>query len=268
MLTERQLKLVGKVGQEYLLDLEKNSKAKLINPNDIKGVEDVAEMATWLINEYILHKDDLIIEWYKSFGFDSPNKKVTDHQFKRTPYGLLSKHPALCGLMVFRLQLLLQDIGIGLDFYSGTFVATAYLYNEARNQGLCEEWKDLETMINFYGKNKLFIGARPENAHSSYNRIKLYFGMSITEFTPLKSRQKRPAAKNSGVHASDRMRSTGRRKLSNPSVIWKMFMSRHCSEYFERFPVENKGGIDLHSIETLVSDIAVLSFIIPMMLEL
>lgn len=247
--------MVGKAGQEYLLALEENAKTKLLNPDDVKGVEEVTKMATWLIDEYILHNDDLIIEWYKSFGFDSPNKEVTDHQFKRTPYSLLSKHPVLCGLMVFRLQMLLQDIGVGLDFYSGTFVATAYLYNEARNQGLCEEWKDLETMIEFYGKDKLFVGARPQTAHDSYKRIKLYFGMSITEFTPFKSKQKRPAAKNSRIDAPDRMRSTGRRKLSNPSVIWKMFMSRYCTEYFDRFPVENKGGFDLHSIETLVSDI-------------
>lgn len=48
------------------------------------------------------------------------------------PYHLLKNHPVLCGLLIFRLNILLNDSGINFCNAWGTAVYPAHLYNAAR----------------------------------------------------------------------------------------------------------------------------------------
>lgn len=105
-----------------------------------------------------------IARWIKRDPFQiihSNFQPDSDVILERPAFLLLSRHPILCGLMTYRLNLLTREFGQYLSWASRTLVSAAHLYNAVRQRKLCQSWPDMDALISIYGEEKIFLGALP-----------------------------------------------------------------------------------------------------------
>lgn len=63
-------------------------------------------------------------------------------------YVLMKRHPVLCGMVLFRLKVLMQAIGITLVNAWGSLTTVLHLYNAAKVEGaISTPWMDLELAV-------------------------------------------------------------------------------------------------------------------------
>lgn len=73
-------------------------------------------------------------------AINSDGRRITSQ-----PFHLLKNHPVLAGLMVFRLNLLMNEFGIDLCNAWGSAIYPAHLYNAAKQSaGLDAAWQDID----------------------------------------------------------------------------------------------------------------------------
>lgn len=64
---------------------------------------------------------------------------------------LLERHPVLCGMLLFRLKMVMQSLGVILVNAWGSLPTVLHLYNAARVEGaLVKPWMDLEPVVSEY----------------------------------------------------------------------------------------------------------------------
>ncbi|PPJ52777.1 hypothetical protein CBER1_11191 [Cercospora berteroae] len=77
---------------------------------------------------------------------------------ERQSFYLLKNHPVLAGLLVFHLQVHLQDVGIALCNVWGSALYPAHLYNACRQSaGLDARWRDIEYIIETHSAKHIFV---------------------------------------------------------------------------------------------------------------
>lgn len=90
------------------------------------------------------------------------------------PFRLLRNHPILCGLIVFRLQILLQRSSIEMCNDSGSIVYAAHIYNAAcRGGGLHKHRRDIDYIIDLHTPKRVFSGTSPSVAAEYFDRFPL-----------------------------------------------------------------------------------------------
>lgn len=160
------------------------------------------------------------------------------------PYSLLSRQPLLCGLLLFRLNMLLQDTGITLVNAWGSLPTVLHLYNavghESPNQDF-PEWEDLEAVIDIQGKDRIFIGDYPTDPEQYFKRFCLVMGWSVSMFAS--NRRGGRDTKQSQTPASKR----GPREMTALSAITKIFKPRFCDN-------EASSDVTFHRIQELLRD--------------
>lgn len=73
------------------------------------------------------------------------------------PFAYLRRHPLLCGLMIFRFSLTMNELGLKNSNQWGATIASAHLYNAVR-QSLPSflQWLDMEALILIHTRQRIF----------------------------------------------------------------------------------------------------------------
>lgn len=96
------------------------------------------------------------------------------HDMKPRPFYLLKNHPLLSGLLIFRLNILMNDVGIAFCNAWDSMVYSAHLYNAARQgTNLEEKWGDVEFLVHVHSSQGLFLGLKMLEATEIYRGFPL-----------------------------------------------------------------------------------------------
>jgi hypothetical protein len=113
----------------YIVNWGKN------NDRFLKQIMEECEL--WIKNDFL---DPVRTAAYRNLGFD-----------KGGTFVLLKRHPVLCGMMLFRLNVIMQDTGITLVNAWGALPTILHLYNAAlMQQTLKQPWVDMEAVVSSF----------------------------------------------------------------------------------------------------------------------
>lgn len=91
-------------------------------------------------------------------------------------------HPVYCGLWLYNLQALYQEIGVTFAGAWGSILYTYHLYNALQQEKLLEKrWKDMELFMMLHGE-QIFPGGRPSTPEDYLKRFTLSMGYSASSF--------------------------------------------------------------------------------------
>lgn len=108
-----------------------------------------------------IHK---LCEWIKSDFLHAERSRVFQErrENEKDDFVLLKRHPVLCGMMLFHLNLCMQNTGLGLVGIWEAIPAVIHLYNACLAEELLPEpWTDLEALILAQTAERIFHGGRP-----------------------------------------------------------------------------------------------------------
>lgn len=124
-----------------------------------------------LAKEYVL--EDII---------GKPKLGVPD-KFQPQPFHFMKRNPVYCGLLMLRLNLLLQEGGQTLVGAWGSAIYPIHLYNACRQSGgLDMEWQDAEYIYQLHTPQRIFVGAPPKDPKDYFKRFVLMLGGSVSNF--------------------------------------------------------------------------------------
>lgn len=104
----------------------------------------------------------------------------------------MKRHPVFCGLLALHLNLTMQHAGIIFSNAWGSTLYLAHLYNAVKQEGLLKRtWPDMELIISFHTKERIFVGDKPTNVEEYMNRLVLAMGISAQAFAPNRRKAKR-----------------------------------------------------------------------------
>ncbi|CAK1366228.1 unnamed protein product [Cercospora beticola] len=139
---------------------------------------------------------------------------------KMPSFYLLKNHPVLAGLLLFHLNLRVQDAGISLCNAWGSVLYPAHLYNACQQSaGLTAPWRDIEYMIETHSAKRLFVGAPPSEPSDYLKRFVLALGGSAATF----ARNRRPGGGRSLIVHSKK----GPRGLKTTTPVRDTFEPRY-----------------------------------------
>ncbi|KAL1966517.1 hypothetical protein VTN77DRAFT_4439 [Rasamsonia byssochlamydoides] len=154
-------------------------------------------------------------------------RTITDDMFDIAPkeaprdeeFSFLKTYPILCGLLMFSINLKMQQMGI-------SYVNPAPLY-----------WEDMEKVIDFHDENHISMGGKPKDAHDTYKKLWLVMGFAPSSFAS--KGRKRPT--------DMALKKVAPRVLKSASVVAAVFQDRYCGG----------GSIDLsvHNVGQLLKDL-------------
>jgi hypothetical protein len=143
------------------------------------------------------------------------------------PYSLFSRHPLLCGLMLFRLNMRLEEAGITLVNAWGSLPSVLHLYNAVKHESpnaSFPPWEDLEAVINMHSKERIFVGDYPDNPDQYLKRFCLVMGWSASIFVP--HRREGRNTIQTQTPASKR----GPREMTTTSATTNIFKPQYCEK--------------------------------------
>jgi hypothetical protein len=150
----------------------------------------------------------------------------------------MKRHPVFCGLLALHLNLTIQQAGIIFSNAWGSALYLAHLYNAVKQEGLLKRtWPDMELIISFHTKERVFVGGEPTNVEDYLKRFELTTGLSAQAFAP----NKRKAKRGSDVpHSSKGPRSL----LEDTTPVAELYRAKLCGETdateFLSFPAVDK----------------------------
>lgn len=126
-----------------------------------------------------------------------------------------------CGLLTFRLNLLLQEFGQTLVGAWGSAIYPIHLYNACRQSGdLDSEWEDAEYICQLHTPQRVFVGGPPKDPGEYFKRFTLMLGArtSAANF----ARNKRSSGRASIIESKK-----GPRGLKETSPMKDIFYPRY-----------------------------------------
>jgi hypothetical protein len=79
-------------------------------------------------------------------------------EHKGGTFVLMKRHPVLCGMLLFRLHVIMQGLGITLVNAWGSLTCVLHLYNAAYSEGtLSKPWIDMEAVVSLAAKIDLQV---------------------------------------------------------------------------------------------------------------
>ena len=95
---------------------------------------------------------------------------------------VVKRHPLLCGLMAFHLDLNMWEGGMQLANQWASIHNVMHLYNAVKQQLGLADWADMEFIIEQHTAEHLFYGGRPKKPDEYATRMQLASGASIQNF--------------------------------------------------------------------------------------
>ncbi|RDW57796.1 hypothetical protein BP5796_12597 [Coleophoma crateriformis] len=214
-MAHKELQRTGLYATQILKSYTKFSENMLIDnwpkQNDMIIQRIRSEVETWITKDVY---SPLQKQLFKA------NKLPTD---AIQPYSLFSRHPLLCGVMLFRLNLNLQELGVTLVNAWGSLPSILHLYNAVKHESPdFPRWHDLEAVIDIHSKERIFIGEPPSDPEHYLKRFALVMGTSASMLAP----NRREGRNTRPVTASSR----GPREMIGISAITKIFLPQYCDQ--------------------------------------
>lgn len=118
----------------------------------------------------------------------------------------------------------MQQAGINFSNAWGSALYLAHLYNAVKQEGLLKRtWPDMELIISFHTKERVFVGGEPTNVEDYLKRFALTMGLSAQAFAP----NRRKAKRGSEVpHSSKGPRSL----LEDTTPVSELYRAKLCGE--------------------------------------
>ncbi|KAK8170849.1 hypothetical protein BKA80DRAFT_338964 [Phyllosticta citrichinensis] len=141
---------------------------------------------------------------------------------------LFRRNPVLCGLWMYRFQVVAHEVGVLISGTLGGVLYTCHLYHAIRNEKLLQTpWEDMETLMELQAEST-FGNRRPENRNECMRRFLLATGVSASTF-----------AKDSRVRGIKRSKCLTR-GLAWQAPLTRIFRHRYCenSRRFDFTPEE------------------------------
>lgn len=166
-----------------LTELQNTARRAVAIMDDYFRLSKHARLSTWApANDEVFR---MIKETAKQWALEDTIAKIPVP--KRAPkmesFYLLKNHPVLTGLLMFQLNLRLQDAGITLCNAWRSVLYTAHLYNALRQSGgLNAPWRDIEYIIETHSAKRLFVGAPPSEPSDYLKRFIYVLGGSASTF--------------------------------------------------------------------------------------
>ncbi|KAL9109590.1 MAG: hypothetical protein Q9227_005770 [Pyrenula ochraceoflavens] len=191
-----------------------------------------------MVQEFMTEIDESVL---KDFIGDLGNRARSDIRGARNPeaFHWYKANPLLCGMRLFSLRLMIQEIGVTFIGAWGTWWL-AHLYNAARQmhstrlggQILDAQWPDMDILIDMQGETRVFVGSAPTTVDESLKRITLIMGYSAGNLTRRGNRQQ-------GLQESTR----GPRGLASTAPVSRIFR--------DQLNDSDKATAALHQVEEL-----------------
>ncbi|KAF3906750.1 hypothetical protein AA313_de0203461 [Arthrobotrys entomopaga] len=109
-------------------------------------------------------------------------QKASGPGFPHTDFHIFKENPILSGLVMYDLNLKMQELGTAIINGWGTVLPTLYLYNLLDNSPSVPtvEWHDLDEFLKIHDENSIFVGGKPRNLEDSFMKLQLCLGLSPT----------------------------------------------------------------------------------------
>ncbi|KAL8243570.1 hypothetical protein R6Q59_009828 [Mikania micrantha] len=171
-------------------------------------------------NNQVLREVKTTIEMFieKDWFLSCMKKDIMRTDATVADYALYKSHPVLCGVLVFHLNIRMQELGLILMNAWGTGLYAAYMYNAIQQDAseIDVTWPDMDKLIELHSEEHLFYGPRPVDHEDSFKKICLATGMSASAFA-------------GGSKMPHRMKKNKEaRGLEERSVISKVYRERYC----------------------------------------
>jgi hypothetical protein len=136
----------------------------------------------------------------------------------------MKRHPVFCGLLALHLNLTMQQAGIIFSNAWGSTLYLAHLYNAVKQEGMLKRtWPDMELIISFHTKERIFVGDKPTSVEEYMNRLVLTMGISAQAFAP----NKRKAKRSPDVPLSSK---GPRSLLEDTTPVAELYRAKLCGE--------------------------------------
>ena len=156
------------------------------------------------------------------------------------PFYLLKHHPILCGLMIYWIEMENRELGVALAMTYKTILATAHLYNAARQSGLLPVvWRDMEYLISVHKPQYLFVGGLPTTPEDCFKRFRLAFGVNVSNFAPNR-RSKR-------LHIAKDIKSE--RDIQKMYPLYSILRGRYCQS-------DSHAKLAVDSLDAIITSLA------------
>ncbi|KAL8686354.1 MAG: hypothetical protein Q9218_007163 [Villophora microphyllina] len=110
-------------------------------------------------------------------------KTTNQYDSLAKPFEAFSNHPWLCGVIAFRLEQLLHNLGFFTAMSTDYVTPWAHIYNAAFQEGqLPTPWTDMEKVITMHSQKQFFRGAKPKSPKAYGACWALAQGFSVTSF--------------------------------------------------------------------------------------
>ena len=166
---------------------------------------------------------------------------------------LLERDPLLCGLLLFRLQILYQDIGFKLANTWGSILLAGHLYEACRisesGGDKLPNWPDMEFVMDLHGKEESFGGKIPKTIDESYTAFLLIAGLSSDVVKAVRVAFTDAASRYRPLRQSEMLSKSGSRPFKDHTKILPI--------YRRKYTVDVTTGLqyDIAAIESLLKDL-------------
>jgi hypothetical protein len=165
------------------------------------------------------------------------------------PYSLLSRQPLLCGLMLFRLNLLMQEAGTTLVNAWGSLPSTLHLYNALKHEcppATFHPWQDLDALIRIQSPQRIFVGDCPTTTAEYIKRFCLVMGYSAAMLAP----NRRGGRNTPQTQTPASMR--GPRQMTATSAVADVFLDQYGAPFGAS---KAEPEVTFAKIETLLDEV-------------
>ena len=128
-----------------------------------------------------------------------------------------------------------RELGVALAMTYKTILATAHLYNAARQSGLLPVvWRDMEYLISVHKPQHLFVGGLPTTPEDCFKRFRLAFRVNVSNFAPNR--------RSSMLHRAKDIKS--QRNIEKMYPLYSILRGRYCqSDSHANLAVDNLDAI-------------------------
>jgi len=152
------------------------------------------------------------------FAAEARRRLHTDHGISPDEiegFYYLRRNPILCGLMIFRFSLTLNEIGLGTANQWGAVIAVAHLYNALRHEmNDFPQWMDMEALMLIHTTQRIFWRDVPPSEARQYS-LAYERATGVSEFS----------SNGNGMRVPKKMEQRG---LAQASIVSWQYHNRFC----------------------------------------
>lgn len=135
-------------------------------------------------NEPLREMQAFVKEWVVEDRMGKAHRTMSSGRgLQPQPFQFLRRNPVVCGLLVLRLNLQLQEIGQQVVAAWGSAIYPLHLYNACRqSKGLAVVWEDAEYLYQLQMAQRILAGGAPKDPQEYLQRFLTIHGAGASKF--------------------------------------------------------------------------------------